>query len=74
MNKVVEIWSDTGVVIEREMNANEMAQRESDIAAAVAQRQAEADAAAAAQAAREAAEAKLAALGLTAEEAALLLS
>jgi DNA-binding NarL/FixJ family response regulator len=58
----------TGEVIERPLTADELAQRELDIAEAEA-RQSEADAKATA---RESALAKLAALGLTADEVAAL--
>ena len=54
----------TGEIIEREMNAQELAQLEADAAEAAGRAQAEA----AAQAKRAAAEAKLAALGLTADD------
>lgn len=60
----------TGEVTERPFTAEEIAQREAD-AAAFAAAQAEAEAAAAAKAAER--EALLAKLGITAEEAALLL-
>jgi len=55
---------------ERLATAEEVAQREADIAAAEAQRVAEEEAEAARAAARASAEAKLAALGLTADEVA----
>ena len=55
---------------ERLATAEEVAQREADIAAAEAQRVAEEEAEAARLAARASAEAKLAALGLTADEVA----
>ena len=55
---------ETGEVIEREMNAEELAQWEKDQASAQATREAEAEA----KAKRAAAEAKLAALGLTADD------
>ena len=58
---------ETGEIIEREMNAEELAQWEADKAAAAAQAQAAAEAAAAKAA-------LLAKLGITEEEAKLLLS
>jgi hypothetical protein len=58
---------ETGEVIEREMNAEELAQREADQAAALARQEAEA-----AKAAEKAA--LLNRLGITEEEARLLLS
>lgn len=58
---------ETGEVTEREMNAEELAQREADKAAAEAEAQAAAEAAAAKAA-------LLAKLGITEEEAKLLLS
>ena len=62
----------TGITTEVELTAEEIAQRDADVAAYVAQK-AEEDAAAQAKAAAKAsAEAKLAALGLTAEEIAAL--
>jgi len=51
---------ETGEIIEREMNAQELAQRQADIAQAAAIAEAQAEA----QAKREASLAKLAALGL----------
>jgi hypothetical protein len=58
----------TGEIVEREMNAEELAQREADRAAA----EAAAAEAAAKEAARQSALDKLAALGLTPEEIAAL--
>ena len=70
--KAIEVNCETGVVTERELTAEEIAQREADAAAfAVEQAAREAEAAAVA-AAKEAAHSKLAALGLTAEEIAAL--
>ena len=66
--KAVIFDAATGELIERELNADELAQRQMDIAAAEADK-AEAEAKAAA---RESALAKLADLGLTAEEIAAL--
>ena len=63
----IEVNCETGVVTERPLTAEEIAQREAD-AAAYAARKAEEDAAAEAVAAAKAsAEAKLAALGLSAD-------
>ena len=56
--------NDNGEIIDREMNDEEFAQWEIDVANAVAKAQAEAEAAAK----KAAAEAKLAALGLTADD------
>jgi hypothetical protein len=68
----VDINCETGVITERPLTAEEIAQREAD-AAAYAARQAEEERAATAKAAAKAsAEAKLAALGLTADEIAAL--
>ena len=64
MSDVLEVWADTGVVIERERTPAEQAQYEADVAAALAAQQ-EAEAAEAERvAARESAVAKLSALGL----------
>jgi hypothetical protein len=59
--------AETGEIIEREMNAEELAQQEADQLAALARQEAEAQAA-------EAKAALLDRLGITAEEAKLLLS
>ena len=68
----IEVNCETGVVTERPLTAEEIAQREADAAAFAAQ-QAEREAAEAAAAeAKASAEAKLAALGLTADEIAAL--
>jgi hypothetical protein len=68
----IEVDCSTGVVTERELTAEEIAQREAD-AAAYAVRKAEEEAAkAATEIAKASAEAKLAALGLTADEIAAL--
>jgi hypothetical protein len=70
--KAVEINCETGVVTERDLTAEEIAQREADATAfAIEQAAREAEAAASA-AAKDSANAKLAALGLTAEEIAAL--
>lgn len=66
MKRIINV--ETGEVIERELNAEELAQQaidEANIAAVKAAQQAKADTAAQAKAA---AEAKLAALGLTTED------
>lgn len=68
----IEVNCETGVVTERPLTAEEIAQREAD-AAAFAAEQAEREAAEAAAAeAKASAQAKLAALGLTADEIAAL--
>lgn len=64
---VVEIWADTGAVIEREPSAEELAQRAKDEAEAAAAAQAAADAAAAQAAAAAAAIAHAKSLGFTDE-------
>ena len=69
MNNIVEVWADTGEVIERDFTAAELEQRATDAAAAEAA-QAQADAAAAVKAAARAA--LLERLGITEDEAALL--
>ena len=68
MSTAIEVNCETGEVTERQLTAEELAQREADAAAYAA---AEADRVAAeeaAQAAKESAQSKLAALGLTADE------
>ena len=70
--KAVEVNCATGEVTERDLTAEEIAQREADAAAfAIEQAAREAEAAAVA-AAKDSANAKLTALGLTAEEIAAL--
>ena len=70
--KAIEVNCATGEVTERNLTADEIAQREADAAAfAIEQAAREAEAAAVA-AAKAAGQAKLAALGLTAEEIAAL--
>jgi hypothetical protein len=70
--KTIEVNCETGVVTERDLTAEEIAQREVD-AAAYAAAEAERTAAEAAKAAAKAsAEAKLAELGLSADEIAAL--
>ena len=63
----VQIWADTGEVIEREPTAEELAQRAQDEADAAAAAQAAADAAAAQAAAAAAAIAHAKSLGFTDE-------
>ena len=68
MTTAIEVNCETGEVTERPLTAEELAQREVDIATQAAA-QAEREAAeAAALAAKESAQNKLAALGLTADE------
>ena len=70
--KAIEVNCETGVVTERDLTAEEIAQRAADAEEAQRKRW-EADAATAAvAAAKEAAHSKLAALGLTSEEIAAL--
>ncbi len=64
MPKIIIYDVNTGQEIQREMNADELAQREADQAVAAVQAQAKAEA----DAKRATAEAKLAALGLTADD------
>jgi hypothetical protein len=66
----IEVNCETGEVLEIELTAEEVAQREADLAAAETQRKADEKAAADKAAAREAI---LNRLGLTADEAAILL-
>jgi adenylate kinase len=68
MEKIVEVNCETGEVIERELTADEAAQRKIDAANEIARTKELAKAEAEAIAAKEAAEAKLAALGLTADD------
>jgi len=70
MTTAIEINCETGEVIERELTADELAQREADAKAAADQKAAE-DADKAAKAVEK--DALLAKLGITADEAALLL-
>jgi hypothetical protein len=70
--KAIEVNCTTGEVTERDLTAEEIAQREADQAQAETDRAAAEAEAAAVAAAKAAAEAKLAALGLTAEEIAAL--
>ncbi len=73
MADIIEVFADTGQVIERDFTPEELAQRQADEAAALAT-QAAAEAAAAEKAAAvESARAKLAALGLTDVEVSALL-
>lgn len=62
---VIEIWADTGEAIERQLTAEELAQRAKDEAEAAAAAQAAADAAAAQAAAAAAAIAHAKSLGFT---------
>lgn len=72
MTTAIEVNCETGEVTERPLTAEEIAQREADLAAYEA-RKAEEDAEkAAVAAAKESAQAKLAALGLSADEIAAL--
>jgi len=68
----IEVNCETGLVTERPLTAEEIAQREADAAAFAAAKAEEEAAAQAAAAAKASAEAKLAALGLTADEIAAL--
>ena len=68
----IEVNCSTGVVTERPLTAEEVAQREADAQAAEARRAEEEAAKAAEEAAKASAQAKLAALGLTPEEIAAL--
>ena len=69
MTTAIEINCETGEVIERELTADELAQREADAKAAEAEKAAQDKAAADKAAARQAVYAKL---GLTADEIAAL--
>ena len=69
----IEVNCETGEVVERPLTAEEIAQREADAAAAAAAEAERIAAEEARAAARASALAKLAALGLTEEEAAALL-
>ena len=68
MTHILEVFADTGEVVERERTPAEQAQYETDQAAAVVAAQNAADAEAARVAARESAVSKLSALGLTVDE------
>jgi hypothetical protein len=68
----IEVDCSTGVVTERPLTAEEIAQREADAAAAAEEQAAREATAAAAAEAKASAQAKLTALGLTAEEIAAL--
>ena len=72
MTTAIEVNCETGKVIERPLTAEELAQREADVAAHAAAEAEREAVEAAAQAAKESAQAKLAALGLTTEEIAAL--
>jgi hypothetical protein len=68
----IEVNCETGVVTERPLTAEEIAQREADAAAFAAEQAAKEAEAAAVAIAKASAEAKLAALGLSADEIAAL--
>ncbi len=68
MTHILEVFADTGEVIERERTPEEQAQHETDQAAAVVAAQVASDADAARVAARESAVSKLSVLGLTVDE------
>jgi len=70
--KAIEVNCETGVVTERELTAEEIAQRAADAAAFAVEQAAREAEAAAVTAAKTAGQAKLAALGLTTEEIAAL--
>lgn len=72
MTTAIEVNCETGEVTERELTAEEIAEREAMAAQAEADRLAQEEAAAAQAEAKASAEAKLAALGLTADEIAAL--
>jgi hypothetical protein len=67
MADIIEVFADTGQVIERDFTPEELAQRQADEAAAAAAAQAAADAAAAQAAAAAAAIAHAKSLGFTDE-------
>lgn len=67
MDKVIEVWADSGEIVEREMNAEEIAQRVKD-------QEAEALRISEAHAKAEQRTALLNRLGITEDEAKLLLS
>lgn len=68
MDKITEVNCATGEVIERELTADEIAQRKIDANDEIARKEAKVKAEAEALVAKVAAEAKLAALGLTADD------
>ena len=70
--KAIEVNCETGVVTERDLTAEEIAQRTADAEEAERKRWEQEAADAAVAAAKEAAHSKLEALGLTAEEIAAL--
>jgi hypothetical protein len=70
--KAIEVNCETGVVTERELTAEEIAQNEANAAAWATEKAASDAAAASVAAAKEAAHVKLAALGLSPEEIAAL--
>ena len=65
MTQILEVFADTGEVVERDRTPEEQAQYETDQAAAAIAAQVAADAETAKVAARESAVAKLSALGLS---------
>ena len=65
---IIEANCTTGEIIERELTAKELAQKEADNANAIALKNAQAEAETEALEAKETAQAKLAALGLTADD------
>ena len=72
MTTAIEVNCETGEVTERELTAEEIAEREAMAAQAEAERLAQEEAATAQAEAKASANAKLAALGLTADEIAAL--
>jgi hypothetical protein len=72
MTQILEVWANTGEIVERDFTPEELVQREADLAAA-AEAAAEADAVVAQrEALRASAEKKLAKLGLTVDEIAAI--
>jgi hypothetical protein len=65
MNKILEVWADTGVIVERDRTPSEQAQHEADQKAAAAAAKLATAQAAAAQAAKSAAIAHAKSLGFT---------
>lgn len=68
MTQILEVFADTGEVVERDRTPEEQAQYEADVAAAEAAEQERVTVEAAKVAARESAVAKLSALGLNVSE------
>ncbi len=73
MTQILEVFADTGEVVERDRTPAEQAQYETDQAAAVVAAQVSADADAARVAARESAMVKLTKLGLNDSEVAAMM-